>query len=357
MNSIELWRETERVLKDMYGKRLTDGEFQAFLLVARKLGLDPVSREIIPQVREGQQGRQVVFIVSRDGYLKSAMRDPGFAGLQSMVVREGDIFEIHPSEGRVVHRFGSKRGEILGAWAIAYHKERPSVIFFADFKEYYEANKASPTWRSYPSAMIQKVAEVGALRRQFPLSGVVAAEEIGVEPPPVHDITTQIPGVVPEPRLPSPHLPTPITPEQVRALSNIFSSLGLKGEPARELAQRWVERDLTSVKDLTQDEAEDLLAYLKNLAELLEPLGAEERGQLLTTWLRKHSVGVPTLNDLIQEEEGIQGQLGSVEVEVEDGSELEEPWKEPWEEPWEEPPGDIEDDYEVGMWPEEDARR
>jgi hypothetical protein len=56
MNAIELWQETKQVLKDMYGKRLTDGEFQAFLLVAQKLGLDPVSREIIPQVREGQGG-------------------------------------------------------------------------------------------------------------------------------------------------------------------------------------------------------------------------------------------------------------------------------------------------------------
>jgi phage recombination protein Bet len=300
MNSIELWQETKQVLKDMYGKRLTDGEFQAFLLVAQKLGLDPVSREIIPQVREGQHGRQVAFIVSRDGYLKAAMRDPGFAGLQSMVVREGDTFEIHPSEGKVVHRFGSKRGEILGAWAIAYHKERPPVIFFADFREYYEANKASPTWRTYPSAMIQKVAEVGALRRQFPLSGVVAAEEIGVEPP-------QAPEVAVEPSRPAPSplpSPAPITPKQVEALAQAFAALGLKGEPARELAQRWVERDLTTIKDLTREEAEDLLAYLETLAGALEPLGVEERGQLLVAWLRKHPQGAPQLDDLLEEEVG-----------------------------------------------------
>lgn len=56
------------------------------------------------------------------------------------------------------------------------------MIYFADFQEYVEANKNSPTWKQYPSAMIQKVAEVGALRRQFNLSGVVAAEEVGAEP-------------------------------------------------------------------------------------------------------------------------------------------------------------------------------
>jgi phage recombination protein Bet len=293
MNAIELWQETKQVLKDMYGKRLTDGEFQAFLLVAQKLGLDPVSREIIPQVREGQGGRQVAFIVSRDGYLKAAMRDPGFAGLQSMVVREGDTFEIHPSEGKVVHRFGSKRGEILGAWAIAYHKERPPVIFFADFKEYYEANKASPTWRTYPSAMIQKVAEVGALRRQFPLSGVVAAEEIGVEPP-------QAPEVAVEPSRPAPlPSPAPITPEQVEALAQAFTALGLKGEPARELAQRRVERELASIKDLTREEAEDLLAYLEELAQGLEPFPRVRRGELIGAWLEENPKGAPGAQDLL----------------------------------------------------------
>lgn len=53
---LALWEEAKRVLREMYGKRLTEAEFSAFLLVARKLGLDPVSREIIPQVREGSGG-------------------------------------------------------------------------------------------------------------------------------------------------------------------------------------------------------------------------------------------------------------------------------------------------------------
>lgn len=172
--------EIKRVVKEMYGKRLTEAEFTAFMLIAQRLGLDPVSREIIPQVREGAGGRQVSFIISRDGYLKAAMRDPDYGGLQSMTVREGDHFEVIPSEGRVVHRFGAKRGAILGAWAIAYHRKRPPVVVFVDFGEYAEANKNSPTWRAYPSAMIQKVAEVAALRRQFNLSGAVAAEEIGM---------------------------------------------------------------------------------------------------------------------------------------------------------------------------------
>jgi len=289
--AIELWEETKRVLKDMYGKRLTEAEFAAFLLVARKLGLDPVAREIIPQVREGKQGRQVAFIVSRDGYLKAAMRDPGYAGLQSMVVREGDTFEVHPSEGKVVHRLGGKRGQILGAWAIAYHKERPPVIFFADFSEYYEANKESPTWRAYPSAMIQKVAEVGALRRQFSISGVVAAEELGVEPPPsalskVPPLTDTLPPLEAAPPVPKKEELALPTPSEAQRVKELLAFLGLGREEARRLVSRIVEREVGSFRDLEALEVDLALEELERLAAL----PPEERDEALRAYLAQEEV-------------------------------------------------------------------
>ncbi|WP_234554206.1 RecT family recombinase [Thermus caliditerrae] len=306
---LALWEEAKRVLREMYGKRLTEAEFSAFLLVARKLGLDPVSREIIPQVREGSGGRQVSFIISRDGYLKAAMRDPDYAGLQSMVVREGDHFEIHPSEGRVVHRFGAKRGAILGAWAISYHRKRPPVIYFADFQEYVEANKNSPTWKQYPSAMIQKVAEVGALRRQFNLSGVVAAEEVGAEP---LEAPADLPATGEEPHArlgsPSPAMtlpaptPKPIAGLQARAIAELYQDLGLKGPLAREVASRRVEREVASLKELSHQEAEDLLAYLEELMRALESLSPQERGERIRAWLAAHERGLPEPEELVDAE-------------------------------------------------------
>jgi hypothetical protein len=134
---------------------------------------------------------------------------------------------------------------------------------------------------------------VGALRRQFPLSGVVAAEEIGVEPP-------QAPEVAVEPSRPAPlPSPAPITPQQVEALAQAFTALGLKGEPARELAQRRVERELASIKDLTREEAEDLLAYLEDLAQGLEPFPRVRRGELIGTWLEENPKGAPGVQDLL----------------------------------------------------------
>jgi len=78
--------------------------------------------------------------------------------------------------GTVAHKFGAKRGAILGAWAIAHRKGRRPVVKWAEFSEYKKSNNV---WNSYPSAMICKVAEVMALKAQFGINGFVSQEEAG----------------------------------------------------------------------------------------------------------------------------------------------------------------------------------
>ena len=64
----------------------------------------------------------------------------------------------------------------MGAWAVAKHAQRPPFMAYVEFSEYY--NPASETWQKNPSAMIQKVAEVFVLRRQFGITGIVTHEEM-----------------------------------------------------------------------------------------------------------------------------------------------------------------------------------
>lgn len=165
--------ETEglKILKPLVPQDSTEEELLLFLKICEKYKLDPFTREIVMTKEDGK----INFITTRDGYLKIAMQDGGYDGIVSSVVREGDEFEIDASRCEVKHKFGSKRGSIIGAWAIARHKNRPPVIVFVDFYEYWQN---TPTWRRYPTAMIQKVAEVAALRRQFNISGLVAREEL-----------------------------------------------------------------------------------------------------------------------------------------------------------------------------------
>lgn len=171
-------KQTLELIKNTVAQDATEEELALFLYMASRYGLDPLLREIyfakIPKRKGGKP--EPTYIVSRDGYLKVAMKNPEYQGLNSFVVREGDVFEIDAERGKVIHRFGTKRGKILGAWAIAYRKGYTPCVAFVDFKEY--ENHRSSAWQKYPSAMIQKVAEVFVLRRQFNISGIYIREEL-----------------------------------------------------------------------------------------------------------------------------------------------------------------------------------
>lgn len=180
MSEIRPFTEPEMALlkSTIVPSSATEDEIKLFVLLCKKYNLDPFTKEIVMVKYQTRDGFRTSFITTRDGYLKIAMQDENFDGIMSAVVREGDEFEIDASKLEVKHRFGTKRGAILGAWAIARHKKRPPVIVFVDFNEY---KQNTPVWNQYPSAMIQKVAEVAALRRQFNISGLVAQEEIQEE--------------------------------------------------------------------------------------------------------------------------------------------------------------------------------
>jgi phage recombination protein Bet len=187
--------EQIKTIKNTVAKGATDDELKMFLNIAAKYGLDPFTKDIWfikrpKKVRKGNDwdyprnkdgsidytGAETIIMTSRDGYLKIAQRDADFDGIIGFPVKEGDIFEVDAENYTVVHKFGMKRGQIIGAWAKVTHKKRKPVIVWADFKEY-NADK-STIWKQYPSAMVQKVAETLALKRQFGISGLTTKEEM-----------------------------------------------------------------------------------------------------------------------------------------------------------------------------------
>ena len=191
--------EQIKTVKNTVAKGASDDELKMFIGIAEKYGLDPFIKEIwfikrakkvkdknnnwdYPRLPSGEvdyTGAETTIMTSRDGYLKVAQRDENFEGIIGFPVKEGDTFEIDAENYTVIHRFGAKRGKIIGAWAKVSHKKRKPVIAWADFQEYNAAN--SNIWKSYPSAMIQKVAEVLALKRQFGISGLTTKEEMSTQ--------------------------------------------------------------------------------------------------------------------------------------------------------------------------------
>lgn len=176
-----------RVVQPVNG---TEEESNHFISYCEQFGLNPLLDDVVFQRRESKYGPKTQFITKRDALLRLASKQPNYVGApNSAVVKEGDEFEFLPAEGTVKHKFGSKRGEILGAYAIMKHKKHDPVAVFVDFPEYFQANSGKinskygngNVWDSMPSAMISKVAEVFVLKRQFPLGGIQTQEEMGLE--------------------------------------------------------------------------------------------------------------------------------------------------------------------------------
>lgn len=173
-------KERKEALKKAIGpryKNITDAELELFAMIAVRYNLDPFIKEIFFTKQKGS----VVPITGRDGFLKIAKMDPGYDGLESYSICANDEFRFDAGTGEINHiiAFGD-RGEVKGAWARAYHKERKPAVAYVNFNEY-DKGKSSDAWNTYPSAMIQKVAESFVLRRQFNINGIVGAEEIGAD--------------------------------------------------------------------------------------------------------------------------------------------------------------------------------
>jgi len=168
-------RKEVDLIKKTVAQGATDDELKMFLYLANAYKLDPFKKEIwFLRI----DGRPTIF-TSRDGYLKIAQDDENYDGLQAFAVCEGDVFEIDAENWKITHKFGANRGKLQGAWAVAYHKQRKPMVAFVNFDEYNDPIKKS--WRKYPSAMIQKVAEAFVLKRQFNINGLVTQEEMGTE--------------------------------------------------------------------------------------------------------------------------------------------------------------------------------
>lgn len=200
------------LIREAIAPDASETEFQLFLDISGRYGLNPLHGETWLAKMPGKQGGPPKFtvIVGRDGFLSIAQRHPDYRGLRSDVVRAYDTFKVSHGEGlKVTHeyelgidtyqkddasenearnsgeesgqeRITRKRGKIVGAWCIVYRAQREPTFFFAPWPEYVPANiERNRAWRTTPSAMIRKVAVSNALREAFNLSGLYSDAEMG----------------------------------------------------------------------------------------------------------------------------------------------------------------------------------
>jgi phage recombination protein Bet len=155
------------VLKANVAKGLTDTEFAYFLTLSQSVDLNPFLKQIWAY-KDGR-GSMLVF-AGRDGFLANAQRHPDFGGIRSSEVYSADTFEADIPAGEIIHKVTaldrSKRGQLIGAYAIVYRNGKKDTIALVDFTTY---NREIGAWKTHPAAMIAKVAETHALKKAYGL--------------------------------------------------------------------------------------------------------------------------------------------------------------------------------------------
>jgi hypothetical protein len=129
----------------------------------------------------------MIIFAGRDGFLKKAQEHPKFAGIRSCEVRANDDFGIDVANNKIVHKIKTpdikERGNILGAYAIAFRKddEEPTIeIVSWDTYNKSGNGKYKTAWDTHPAEMIKKVAESHALKKAFGMSSIQSEEDFNI---------------------------------------------------------------------------------------------------------------------------------------------------------------------------------
>lgn len=169
-------------------------EFDLFVEVARRVGLDPFRRQIYAIVtsKDNAAKRKMVIVTGIDGFRAVAQRNGDYRPDEKPPVYEIDEAaksEINPAgliSATVTAFKRDERGDWYPVTGIAYWEEFAAV---EDEWAWSPAeNKRAPTgkktlrdtWKKMPRVMLAKTAEAQALRKGWPedLSGVYAGEEM-----------------------------------------------------------------------------------------------------------------------------------------------------------------------------------
>jgi len=186
MTALQLSQETtldhkneEKIslIKRMYCKNSTNDEFELFLHVCKRTGLDPTMRQIYPVKRwDSSQKKEIMTIQT------------GIDGYRLIAERTGKY-----SPGKDTEYGYDENGKLR--WAKAFVKKMTpdgtwhEISATAFWDEYVQTTKDGvPTkfWSSKAHIMLGKCAEALALRKTFPaeLSGLYTNEEMAAEDKP-----------------------------------------------------------------------------------------------------------------------------------------------------------------------------
>lgn len=191
--------EVLQVMRNTLAPNATDAEFVLFAHKAASYGLDPFKNEIF-FIKYGQTAR-IQF--AAEAYLAKAREKEGFQPPDTQMVHENDEFKVsvNPETKSLEveqHEICFPRGNIVGAYSIAYRDGYRPVTVFMDISEVEHMFKGQnkDNWNKWTSDMFGKHVQQRALKKQYGLEfgddELASSDDIpGYQPRERKDITPQ----------------------------------------------------------------------------------------------------------------------------------------------------------------------
>lgn len=161
--------------------KITDQEAMMFLGLCEGQRLNPFIKEAY--LIKYSDKNPATMVVSKDVFMKRAIKNPDFEGIESGVIVLNEHGEVEYKKGAF---YLKNREQLVGAWATVHRKSwKYPISLEVNYDEYvgYKSNgEVNAQWASKPATMIIKVAETQALRKAFveDLQGMYDESEMNV---------------------------------------------------------------------------------------------------------------------------------------------------------------------------------
>jgi len=245
--------------------RVTDQEMMMFLALCKYQRLNPFLREAY-LIKFGDSPATIV--TGKETFTKRAAAKQICKGWEAgVIVQTKQGIEQRPGA------FVAPGEELIGGWA-RVHRQDWSIplevtVSLSEYQRYNSRGEIMRNWREMPATMIRKVALVQALREAMPqeFQGMYSPEEMPVDTSqlnqePVH-ITQNHQEEEAAQKKPQPKGFTPATEKQLEKLFTMAKELDLDKDTMTAIMQERYNKNAS--KDLTKDEASDLIKYLNKL--------------------------------------------------------------------------------------------
>jgi len=169
------------LLKRTICRESSDDEFQMFLMVCKRTGLDPFARQIHAVKRwDNQSGRNTMAIQTGiDGFRLIAERTKKYEGQTApqWCGKDGVWKDVWTDEQTP---FAAR----IGIWKTGFREPCWGIAHFSEYKQTKKGGDLNHMWNQMPRNQIAKCAEALGLRKAFPqeLGGLYTDDELQNEP-------------------------------------------------------------------------------------------------------------------------------------------------------------------------------